>query len=223
MPSTCSVVRVNRTDAPDEYGLAAAGVPVLTRSLRPARPGRVTPSARVSAAIALLGVLEEQCFAPGARRRPADAVAADFFRERRFIGGGDRRAVAEHAWGVVRQRLRLDWHLARIGMAPTPRLLLLAQMLLAQGRRRPWPRAPGGRGGLRRHALRPAGARRRRTARGRRAGRARAGRPGHARRPAAEPAGLGAAGLPAALRRCAGAARPRRWRARRRSTCAPTC
>ena len=92
----------------------------------------MTPSARVAAAIALLTALEEECFAPGARRRPADAVAADFFRERRFIGGGDRRAVAEHAWGVVRQRLRLDWHLARIGMAPTPRLLLLAQMLLAK-------------------------------------------------------------------------------------------
>ncbi|CAH0179219.1 RsmB/NOP family class I SAM-dependent RNA methyltransferase [Roseomonas sp. CECT 9278] len=91
----------------------------------------MTPSARVAAAIALLGTLEEHCFAPGARRRPADAVAADFFRERRFIGGGDRRAVAEHAWGVVRQRLRLEWHLARIGMASTPRLLLLAQMLLA--------------------------------------------------------------------------------------------
>jgi 16S rRNA (cytosine967-C5)-methyltransferase len=84
----------------------------------------------VAAAIALLGALEAQCFAPGARRRPADAVAADFFRERRFIGGGDRRAVSETAWGVVRQRLRLDWHLARLGMAPTPRLLVLAQMLL---------------------------------------------------------------------------------------------
>jgi 16S rRNA (cytosine967-C5)-methyltransferase len=84
----------------------------------------------VSAAIALLGALEDQCFAPGARRRPADAVAADFFRDRRFIGGGDRRAVAEIAWGVVRQRLRLDWHLARIGMEATPRLLVLARMLL---------------------------------------------------------------------------------------------
>nr|WP_246513993.1 RsmB/NOP family class I SAM-dependent RNA methyltransferase [Neoroseomonas soli] len=81
----------------------------------------------------MLAVLEEQCFAPEARRRPADAVASDFFRARRFIGGGDRRAVSEFAWGVVRQRLRLDWHLARIGMAPTPRLLLLAQMLLVDG------------------------------------------------------------------------------------------
>nr|WP_246524209.1 RsmB/NOP family class I SAM-dependent RNA methyltransferase [Neoroseomonas eburnea] len=81
----------------------------------------------------MVAALEEQCFAPEARRRPADAVASDFFRARRFIGGGDRRAVSEAAWGVVRQRLRLDWHLGRIGMVPTPRLLLLAQMLLVEG------------------------------------------------------------------------------------------
>nr|WP_255568595.1 RsmB/NOP family class I SAM-dependent RNA methyltransferase [Neoroseomonas alba] len=80
----------------------------------------------------MLAALEEQCFAPAARRRPADAVASDFFRARRFIGGGDRREVSERAWDVVRQRLRLDWHLARLGVAPTPRLLLLAQMLLGR-------------------------------------------------------------------------------------------
>jgi 16S rRNA (cytosine967-C5)-methyltransferase len=96
----------------------------------------VTPSARIAAAIDLIAVLEEQCFAPAARRRPADAVASDFFRARRFIGGGDRRAVSELAWGVVRQRLRLDWHLARLGVAATPRLLLLAWMLLVDGQRR---------------------------------------------------------------------------------------
>lgn len=93
----------------------------------------MTPSARVAAAIDLVAALEEQCFAPGARRRPADAVASDFFRARRFIGGGDRREVAERAWAVVRQRMRLGWHLARVGAAPAPRLLVLAQMLLGEG------------------------------------------------------------------------------------------
>lgn len=93
----------------------------------------MTPSARIAAAIDLLAALEEQCFAPAARRRPADAVASDFFRARRFIGGGDRRVVSERAWGVVRQRLRLDWHLARIGLPATPRLLLLCQMLVVEG------------------------------------------------------------------------------------------
>lgn len=92
----------------------------------------MTPAARVAAAIELLGVLDAECFAAGARRRPADAVASEFFRARRFIGGGDRRIVSELAWGVVRQRIRLDWHLARIGMTSTPRLLLLAARLLVQ-------------------------------------------------------------------------------------------
>ncbi|MEO3474365.1 RsmB/NOP family class I SAM-dependent RNA methyltransferase [Roseomonas sp. CAU 1739] len=92
----------------------------------------MTPSARIAAAIDLLKTLEEQCFAPEARRRPADAVASDFFRTRRFIGGGDRRVVSELAWGVVRQKLRLEWHLGRLGAAPTARLLLLAQMLLGR-------------------------------------------------------------------------------------------
>jgi 16S rRNA (cytosine967-C5)-methyltransferase len=96
----------------------------------------VTPAGRIAAAIDLLGILEEQCFAPGARRRPADAVASDFLRSRRFIGGADRRVISELAWGVVRQRIRLGWHLERIGMAPTARLLLLAQLLLVEREKR---------------------------------------------------------------------------------------
>nr|WP_255575282.1 RsmB/NOP family class I SAM-dependent RNA methyltransferase [Caldovatus aquaticus] len=67
-------------------------------------------------------------------RRPADAIANDYFRARRFIGASDRRAVAERAWGVIRQRLRLDWWLARAGApAATPRLLVGAHLLLAEG------------------------------------------------------------------------------------------
>ena len=87
----------------------------------------MTPAGRMQAAADLLAAIEAQ------PRRPADAIASDFFRARRFIGAADRRAVAELAWGVVRQRLRLDWHLAAIGAAPTPRLRLAAQLLLAEG------------------------------------------------------------------------------------------
>ncbi|MBB5693728.1 RsmB/NOP family class I SAM-dependent RNA methyltransferase [Muricoccus pecuniae] len=87
----------------------------------------MTPNARISAAIALLDALES------APRRPADAVANDFFRARRFIGGGDRRAVADRAWGVVRERARLDWHLDHVGAAPTGRLLMAAHMMLVEG------------------------------------------------------------------------------------------
>ncbi|PWS35828.1 rRNA cytosine-C5-methylase [Falsiroseomonas bella] len=87
----------------------------------------MTPAGRLQAAIDLLAALD------AAPRRPADAIATDFFRGRRYIGSGDRRAVSELAWGAIRQRLRLDWHLARIGTPPTPRLVLAAHLLLAEG------------------------------------------------------------------------------------------
>jgi 16S rRNA (cytosine967-C5)-methyltransferase len=84
----------------------------------------VTPAARIAAAIELLAAIE------GAPSRPADAVASDFFRARRFIGSGDRRAVSARIWQVLRERRRLDWWLARIRAAPTARLLVAASLLL---------------------------------------------------------------------------------------------
>ena len=86
----------------------------------------MTPAARLAAAIELLAAVET------ALRKPADAVANDFFRARRFIGGGDRRAVSERAWSVLRAHRRLDWWLARAGVPSNPRLLVAAS-LLTQG------------------------------------------------------------------------------------------
>src|SRR5580698_397541 len=79
----------------------------------------MTPAARLEAAIALLEAVEA---APG---RPADAVANDFFRERRFIGSGDRRAVSDRAWRVLRTKRRLTWWVPKA----TPRLLVAASLL----------------------------------------------------------------------------------------------
>ena len=87
----------------------------------------MTPAARLAAAMDLLGEIE------GAGRKPADAVANDFFRARRFIGGGDRRAISERVWGVLRRRLRLGWWLEQVGARPTPRMLVAADLLLAEG------------------------------------------------------------------------------------------
>ncbi len=86
----------------------------------------MTPAARHAATIELLAALDAQ------PRRPADAIANDFFRSRRYIGGGDRRAVSERAWGVVRQRIRLDWWLQHLQAPNTPRLLAAAWLLLAE-------------------------------------------------------------------------------------------
>ena len=54
-------------------------------------------------------------------------MANDFFRARRFIGSGDRRAVSDRVWHVLRTWRRLTWWL---GDRPTPRLLVAASLLL---------------------------------------------------------------------------------------------
>jgi len=84
----------------------------------------VTPSARLASAIELLAAIDLD------PRKPADAVANDFFRSRRFIGGADRRAVAERVWSALRARRRLAWWLARVEAPVTPRLLLAASLVL---------------------------------------------------------------------------------------------
>jgi 16S rRNA (cytosine967-C5)-methyltransferase len=82
----------------------------------------VTPAARIAAAIDLVEVIE------GAPKRPADAVANDFFRSRRYIGSGDRRAVSDRVWIVLRTRRRLGWWLGETRQSP--RLLVAASLLL---------------------------------------------------------------------------------------------
>lgn len=79
----------------------------------------MTPAARISAAIDLLAAID------AAPRRPADATANAFFRDRRYIGSGDRRAVSDRAWRVIRSRRRLQWW-----GGTTPRSLVAASLLL---------------------------------------------------------------------------------------------
>ncbi len=84
----------------------------------------MTPAARLAAAIELLAAIE------AAPRKPADAVANDFFRDRRYIGSGDRRAVAGRSWTALRARRRLGWWLQRGGATvETPRLIVAASLL----------------------------------------------------------------------------------------------
>lgn len=83
----------------------------------------MTPSARISAAIALLDEIESE------PRRPADAVANDFFRARRFIGSADRRAVSGRVWQVLRTYRRLGWWVAHTGLSATPPLTMALALL----------------------------------------------------------------------------------------------
>jgi 16S rRNA (cytosine967-C5)-methyltransferase len=84
----------------------------------------MTPAGQLAAAIDLVAEIE-------ADRRPADAVANHFFRNRRFIGAGDRREVSRLVWGVLRARRHLGWWLAHFGAEPTPRMLLAVQAIFS--------------------------------------------------------------------------------------------
>ena len=59
----------------------------------------MTPAARVQGAIDLLDAILAAARGGGAS---ADRVAAEWFRARRYAGGGDRRAIRELAWGAIR-------------------------------------------------------------------------------------------------------------------------
>ena len=67
----------------------------------------MTPGARVAATIELLDEIV------GRSERPADLVANAYFRSRRFIGSGDRRAVSERVWSILRRYGQLTWWLER--------------------------------------------------------------------------------------------------------------
>ncbi|OAN51117.1 rRNA cytosine-C5-methylase [Paramagnetospirillum marisnigri] len=67
----------------------------------------MTPAARLQAAIELLAEIEKSA-------KPADSAASAYFRDRRYIGAKDRRAVAETVWRVLRRKSRLDWWLVHL-------------------------------------------------------------------------------------------------------------
>ncbi|SDE55204.1 RsmB/NOP family class I SAM-dependent RNA methyltransferase [Rhodospira trueperi] len=82
----------------------------------------MTPGSRLSAALDLLVEIAES-------PRPADAVVQGFLRARRYMGGGDRRAVTSRVYGLLRRHARLGWWTGD-GSA---RERLLADLVLTDG------------------------------------------------------------------------------------------
>jgi 16S rRNA (cytosine967-C5)-methyltransferase len=92
----------------------------------------LTPGARVAAAIDILGEIENG--------RPADGVAAGYFRGRRYIGAKDRSEIANHVYSALRHRAAIDWWIARLGkgaLASAARTRVLAALVLVEH----WPAA----------------------------------------------------------------------------------
>ena len=80
---------------------------------------------RLEAAIEVLEAI-------GATDRAADRVLDRYLKDRRYIGGGDRGAIAERVWGVMRRRARLDWWIRKAGkgLQRDPRGRVLADVAL---------------------------------------------------------------------------------------------
>lgn len=92
----------------------------------------MTPGARVAATIELLDEIVNRA------ERPADLVANAYFRSRRFIGSGDRRAVADRVWGTLRRWGQLRWWLKRThhpadGTNALARGIVAADVMLVEG------------------------------------------------------------------------------------------
>jgi 16S rRNA (cytosine967-C5)-methyltransferase len=90
----------------------------------------MTPGARLQAAIELLAEIH-------GGSAPADRAAAAFFRNRRYIGGHDRRAVLDRTYAVLRRRAALDWWIARAASERAPADLergrVIAALVLLEG------------------------------------------------------------------------------------------
>ena len=92
----------------------------------------MNPGARIAAAIDILCGIEQG-------GRPADDVAADYFRRRRYIGAKDRAQISGHLYTVLRHRAALDWWIERVGAgsaAADARRRVFAALLLAEA----WPK-----------------------------------------------------------------------------------
>ena len=84
----------------------------------------MTPGARLAAAIELLTEVEERI------RRPADAVANDFFAPAASSAPATGAPCPTRAWAVLRARRRLGWWVECGGTAATPRMLIAASLLM---------------------------------------------------------------------------------------------
>lgn len=93
----------------------------------------MTPGARVAATIELLDEIVSHSLM-GERGRPADLVANAYFRARRFIGGGDRRAVSDRVWSILRRYGQLAWWLERTRHPDRgARAIVAADLMLVEG------------------------------------------------------------------------------------------
>lgn len=79
-------------------------------------------AARVQAAIELLDEIDRTGY-------PADRTMSHYFRQRRYIGAGDKREISEHLYAVLRHRLSLQYLLKSVSLTSSSRLLIAVHLL----------------------------------------------------------------------------------------------
>lgn len=81
------------------------------------------PYAQTQAAIEILAEAEEIA-------RPVDRVMSYYFRNNRYIGSKDKKAISEQVYATLRQQGLIDWALQQLDLPTTARLRVAAQMVL---------------------------------------------------------------------------------------------
>ncbi|WP_372070656.1 RsmB/NOP family class I SAM-dependent RNA methyltransferase [Tistrella mobilis] len=87
----------------------------------------MTPAARVDAAIELLDTVLRET-------RPADQVIAHWLRGRRYVGSKDRGWIVEAVYASLREKQRLEWWAARVGLPARARSLVIVALMLIDHR-----------------------------------------------------------------------------------------
>jgi 16S rRNA (cytosine967-C5)-methyltransferase len=87
----------------------------------------MTPAARLTATLDLLAEIDKT-------PRPADALAQAYFRARRYIGSHDRSGISAMLYDILRHNARLGWWLDKNNAMPTPRMRLIAYLVLKEGK-----------------------------------------------------------------------------------------
>lgn len=87
----------------------------------------MNPAARLQSAVEALSRIEN---AIGIKGPAADSLLKDFFKERRYAGSGDRRAISERVYQILRERGLLLWLCAKAGLPGDARSMALAHCAL---------------------------------------------------------------------------------------------
>lgn len=91
----------------------------------------MTPGAQIAASIEVLEMVETSW--EEGRHIPVDAMLADYFRKRRYIGAKDKGFISRRVYTVLRKGGSLQWWAESHGLPITPRSMVLGAIVREEG------------------------------------------------------------------------------------------